>query len=433
MLSNVLMLVSIDLIAIIGEMIILSNSSRNNKDVGQPLFNLLVLSLLFVTFTDLISWFCMDVDTTLGVFIGSFAGFCNYLFPSLSWWIWLIYAYSFISVRKTKSRRKAFFVSSIFPTLCSFICLIINFFTGIYFSYIGGIYTRGKLYWINMLFSATYMVWFSILMIIDYRQTDDEKHKKYITYLFGFIALPILGLVSEQILFGMYLAPAFSFLGVLMIYLNVQKERIIDIEAEKEAAKAELEGEKIKVMLSQIKPHFLFNTLNIIRSLITKDPDTAVEAVDHFADYLRENMTSLELAGCVSFTEELHHVENYLYIEKLRFQDHINIEYDIKTVDFILPALSLQILVENSVKHGISPKKESGWIKIRTTEDSDFFMVVCEDNGVGFDTGKKISNKHVGIRNTRMRLQTMIQGSLLINSTPGVGTRAVILIPKHQK
>ena len=75
MLSNVLMLVSIDLIAIIGEMIILSNSSRNNKDVGQPLFNLLVLSLLFVTFTDLISWFCMDVDTTLGVFIGSFAGF----------------------------------------------------------------------------------------------------------------------------------------------------------------------------------------------------------------------------------------------------------------------------------------------------------------------------------------------------------------------
>ena len=186
-------------------------------------------------------------------------------------------------------------------------------------------------------------------------------------------------------------------------------------------------------MLSQIKPHFLFNTLNIIRSLITRDPHTAVDAIDHFADYLRENMTSLDHVRCVSFTEELHHVENYLYIEKLRFQDHLSVEYDINTVDFLLPPLSLQILVENAVKHGVSPKEESGYVRIRTTEDSDFFMVVCEDNGVGFDTEKKVTMDHVGLRNTRMRLKTMCNGELVINSTPDVGTKAVILIPKHQK
>ena len=98
-----------------------------------------------------------------------------------------------------------------------------------------------------------------------------------------------------------------------MVYIKVQKERVFEAEAEKEAAKVELESEKIKVMLSQIKPHFLFNTLNIIRSLITRAPETAVEAIDHFADYLRENMTSLEYVRCVSFTEELHHVELSIY------------------------------------------------------------------------------------------------------------------------
>lgn len=277
------------------------------------------------------------------------------------------------------------------------------------------------------------MVWFAILMLMDYKRTSDKKHRKHILFLFGFISLPVFGLVSEQLFFGMYLAPAFSFFGVLMIYLNVQKERIIDAVTEKEAARTELEEEKIKVMLSQIKPHFLFNTLNIIRALIRKDQDTAVEAIDHFADYLRENMTSLEQVRCVSFTEELHHIENYLYIEKLRFADHLNVEYDISAMDFLIPPLSLQILVENAVKHGISPKEESGTIRVRTSEDSDFFMVVCEDDGVGFDTEKKISSSHVGLRNTKMRLSSMCNGELIINSVPGKGTKAVMMIPKNQK
>ena len=87
MLDNVVILVSIDLIAIIGELIVLLNSIKNKKDVGQPVFNTMLASLLFVTFTDLISWFCMEVKTNAGIFIGSVAGFCNYFFPSLTWWI----------------------------------------------------------------------------------------------------------------------------------------------------------------------------------------------------------------------------------------------------------------------------------------------------------------------------------------------------------
>ena len=115
MFPDVLVLVSIDLIAIIGELIVFLNSVRNKKDVGQPVFNTLIASLMFVTFTDLISWFCMEVNSPFGFFVGSVTGFCNYLFPNISWWIWLIYAYSFISLRHTKKRSKAFFIFSSIP------------------------------------------------------------------------------------------------------------------------------------------------------------------------------------------------------------------------------------------------------------------------------------------------------------------------------
>ena len=158
MFPDVLVLVSIDLIAIIGELIVFLNSVRNKKDVGQPVFNTLIASLMFVTFTDLISWFCMEVNSPFGFFVGSVTGFCNYLFPNISWWIWLIYAYSFISLRHTKKRSKAFFILSSIPTLASFVCLIINFFTGIFFSYKGNVYTRGEYYWINTSFSVTYIL-----------------------------------------------------------------------------------------------------------------------------------------------------------------------------------------------------------------------------------------------------------------------------------
>lgn len=434
MYSRSLMLASIDLIAIIGELIVLANSSKNNKDVGQPVFNSLIKVLMFVTFTDLLSWFLVDVKTDFFMYLGILDGFFNYFLPNVAWWIWLIYAYSFISKAHTKSRTKAFFICSSIPTLISFALLIANLFTGIYYYYdAAGHYYRGEYYWVNTCLSSSYMIWFFILMVMDYIRTNSSTHRKYIVYLFGFAFLPIIGLISEQLFYGLYFAPVFSFYGVLMVYLNVQKERISGAVADKEKADAEVEDAKVKVMLSQIKPHFLFNTLNIIRSLITRDSKTAVEAVDHFADYLRENMTSLEHTECIPFEEELRHVENYLYIEKLRFKGHLNVEYDIHSTSFSIPPLALQVLVENAVKHGISPKEEPGTVTIRTSEDSECYMVLCEDDGVGFDVNRKVSKSHVGIRNIRMRLDAMCSGSLHIDSTIGKGTMAIISIPKNQK
>ena len=133
----------------------------------------------------------------------------------------------------------------------------------------------------------------------------------------------------------------------------------------------------------------------------------------------------------IRFAEELKHVEYYVNIEKVRFPD-MNIEYAVEASNFLLPALSVQPLVENAIKHGLMRLESGGNIMIRSYETDTHFCVEVTDDGVGFDTSLPVDEKkHVGLRNIRGRLKAMVNGELLIESQPGTGTRAVILIPKE--
>ena len=128
----------------------------------------------------------------------------------------------------------------------------------------------------------------------------------------------------------------------------------------------ELTESRVAIMVSQIQPHFLYNSLSSIAMMCTIDPETAQEATVTFADYLRGNMDSLKQKTPVPFSKELEHLKKYLYIEKLRFGKKLNIVYDIRTEDFVLPQLSIQPLAENAVKHGISKKRGGGTLTIST-------------------------------------------------------------------
>ena len=136
------------------------------------------------------------------------------------------------------------------------------------------------------------------------------------------------------------------------------------------------------------------------------------------------------------FTTELEHLKNYLYIEKLRFDYLLNIEYDIQAADFELPLLSVQPLVENAVKHGVGMKKGGGTVKISYVETDSAFEVIVSDDGVGFDVNapkKDDGRSHVGMENTRKRLRDMCGAELIITSKPGEGTTARVIIPKKDK
>ena len=229
------------------------------------------------------------------------------------------------------------------------------------------------------------------------------------------------------------------FISIVVIRREMKKnvQGILEsqrIEAEKQAMELKLQESQISIMLSQIQPHFLYNTLNSIYQLCETNPMRARSMVNFFAEYLRNNLSTLEEPGLVSFETELAHIKTYLEIEKIRFEDTLEIEYDIKCDDFLLPVLTVQPIVENAVKHGTSKKRGGGKVVISTEEDENNYIVKVSDTGCGFDPSvpKNDGKSHVGIENVRQRLSNMCDGSLTIESERGVGTLAIIRIPKGE-
>ena len=233
------------------------------------------------------------------------------------------------------------------------------------------------------------------------------------------------GLISKYVFLILFAAALFVVLRIIPENINAA--------AKARELEAELKESRVSIMLSQIQPHFIYNTLGTIERMCLKDPEQAFDLVRNFSLYLRGNFSELDSLTPIRFAEELKHVEHYVHIEKVRFPD-MNIEYDVQTTDFVLPALSVQPLVENAIKHGLMRLESGGTVVIRSYETSTYFCVEVKDDGVGFDASLPLDGKkHVGLRNIRGRLQAMVNGELIVESQPGVGTRAVILIPKEEK
>ena len=201
-----------------------------------------------------------------------------------------------------------------------------------------------------------------------------------------------------------------------------------------------LENETLttKLLLAQIKPHFIYNCLAVIRSCID-EPPKAEEALNHFAGFLRGSVDMLEETACIPADREFKTVDDYLYMQKLRFEDRLNIVTDYRDRSFFIPAFSLQMLVENAVEHGISGSKDlRGTVWIRSFEEDGFHVVEVEDNGAGIPPEKPVGSEedqrlHVGLRNVEKRLKRMCRGTLTIRSLEGKGTVAVIRIPSHSQ
>ncbi|MEG1947197.1 MAG: histidine kinase, partial [Lachnospiraceae bacterium] len=189
---------------------------------------------------------------------------------------------------------------------------------------------------------------------------------------------------------------------------------------------------RISIMLSQIQPHFLYNTLTAICGLCDENPKEAKKVTAEFADYLRHNLESLTQSTPVPFEDELLHTKVYLGIEKKRFEEKLNIVYDIANIDFRIPALTIQPIVENAVKHGVTRKKSGGTVTISTSEQENCYEIIITDDGVGFDVNEPLTapDTHVGIENVRCRLWSICHGTLDIKSEVGIGTTAIIRIPK---
>ena len=191
---------------------------------------------------------------------------------------------------------------------------------------------------------------------------------------------------------------------------------------------------KMEALASQINPHFLFNTLTSISSLIRTKPDTARMLITKLSGLLRRLMRSTD--HFVTLREELESIDEYLDIEAIRFGPHLRIDKQIapETLDVIVPSMILQPLVENSLKHGLARKTGEGRITIRTVRRDGHAIIEVLDNGIGM-TGERLEHAlggGIGLSNVNERLRTIYGAgcTLRLSSEPGRGTCARLEIPE---
>ncbi|WP_208985028.1 LytS/YhcK type 5TM receptor domain-containing protein [Maledivibacter halophilus] len=210
----------------------------------------------------------------------------------------------------------------------------------------------------------------------------------------------------------------------------------LELSRLEEISKAAVKAE-IRALQTQMNPHFLFNAINTIISLSRTKPESARNLLIHLSDYFRMNMQNNK--AFISLKEELNHVKAYLIIEKARFGEKLNVRYDINcSMEYLIPPLSIQPLVENAVKHGVNKKVDGGNINIKITELKSFYTVEVTDDGIGMDNEKLEEVRKydestgIGISNVYRRIKSCYGESckFSIESTIHSGTSIKMTIPK---
>jgi two-component system, LytTR family, sensor kinase len=220
--------------------------------------------------------------------------------------------------------------------------------------------------------------------------------------------------------------------------IDRERENIERARREAHLVKQLVEAE-LRALRAQINPHFLFNSLNSIAALITAEPEAAEEMIIRLSKIFRHVLTYHDRPFS-SVNEEISFLQTYLEIEKVRFGDRLQVNFDIEaaTLQLAIPTFILQPLVENSLKHGLGPKVGENLLTIRARQLSQHLELTVEDNGVGATVTKKVPGRGctgLGLRNVEERLQTVYRGDAQFSfeSVPRMGSRAQILIPITRK
>ncbi|WP_249730564.1 ATP-binding protein [Paenibacillus sp. J2TS4] len=189
---------------------------------------------------------------------------------------------------------------------------------------------------------------------------------------------------------------------------------------------------------AQIQPHFMFNTLNAIAALSYIDTPRMRDILEAFGNYLRGSFDSHNSERLVPLKHELELVRSYLFIEKERFEERLQINWEIEeSLTISIPPLSIQPLVENAIRHGLMKRSQGGELHIRITDREDHVQILVRDNGIGMDEAalRRIldhsrDRQGIGLRNTDRRLKQIYGKGLQISSSPGQGTTVTFIVTK---
>ncbi len=346
------------------------------------------------------------------------AVFLEYLLPSIP--LLTLNAY-LLHTCKENWRQHAFFRVSAALESVFLILLIVSVFTDrFYYFDAAGEFYRGPWHTLMMMPLSAGML-LNLAFVIHWRKRLSQRYfYAFLVFLVPFMIISLIHMISYNILligFGFCISSFIMFFIILV-------EQIDQFMRQQQ----EIARQRASIMILQMRPHFIYNTMTSIYYLCEQDPRKAQQVTLDFTTYLRKNFTAIASEKTIPFSEELEHTRSYLAVEQVQFEDSLFVEYDIPHTRFSLPPLTLQPIVENAVKHGMDPDSEPLHIFVRTRETDSGSVITVEDTGSGFEPTDD-SEPHIALNNIRQRLEMMCRGKLTITPREGGGTVVKVTIP----
>ena len=290
-----------------------------------------------------------------------------------------------------------------------------------------GQYDRGLWYPLLVL-PITVILLLDIYTLIRCRK--QLSRKTFRSFLIAII--PVTAAITVQMFVEIYplidICMVVSSVAIYSVVLSDQIEQ--DLQHQREIATQQLEiaNQRASIMVLQMRPHFIYNTMTSVYCLCNQDPGLARQVIMDFTTYLRKNFTAIASTAPIPFTSELEHTKAYLAVEKAQYEDSLFVDYDTPHTWFRVPPLTLQPIVENAVKHGRDPYAGPFYISIRTRKTDQGSEIVVSDNGKGFAPDDD-DEPHIALQNICQRLEIMCGGKLSITSEESGGTVVTVTIP----
>ena len=318
--------------------------------------------------------------------------------------------------------RKSILLRAVLILLAVYFILlnITQFTTFIYYITPDNRYYRGPLY--PLLLIPPIMI--MIINLVGVIRRRSKLTKEYYHGFLIYLIVPSAAMLVQMFFFGLLFMVIGMALSSLWMFALVLSEQIRqNIRQQQEIAR-----QQASIMVLQMRPHFIYNTMMSIYYLCDQDPKKAQQVTLDFTTYLRKNFTAIASDKTIPFSEELEHTRAYLAVGQAQFEDGIFVEYDTPHTRFRVPPLTLQPIVENAVKYGMDPDSDPLSIRIQTKSTANGSMIIIEDNGPGFEDTDN-NEPHIALNNIQQRLKMMCGGSLTISRREGGGTVVIVRIP----
>ncbi len=373
------------------------------------------LTLLIIAWTvDVTTWKSAELLTEERIAI-FFEGFCYALTPPA----FTIYLLRFCG----ESLRNKLFYAVAFLFGIYLILLGVAQVTEIFYYVTAEDFYRGEWYFLFVL---------PIILILFLNIFGVIRRKKFLSkrYFLAFL-LYLVTFTLGTLMHAMNISDFMIAFGLIFSTAEMVAIVFSDYVSEFFKQQREIINQQANILILQMRPHFIYNTMTSIYYLCAQNPEQAQKVTLEFTNYLRKNFTAIAYGETISFSEELEHAKAYLSIEQVQFEENLFVEYDTPHVNFKIPPLTLQPIVENSVKHGLDPDAEPLHILILTRATKSGSEIIVEDDGVGlkFDDNKE----KFALQNIKKRLEIFCGGSLTISQREGGGTVVKIFVPLTQK